>query len=328
MPSFVAAPSPDDRCRAQAHAASLTVRLSGYAFGSVTMNLYTPGLAPVRSAETTFTGDRFTLSVERQNSSGFTLDTNRHYTEVVNDDSLSTNPVTNRPFVSGYMASVNGSRAAIAGAMVEWSRTDPTDYLAGGYWLFFDAHLNEVEMGAFIDGTDYPADFASNLPMTGTATYHGLAGGLYIAAAGSDTLSPGATELGEYEGQASLTADFGTMRIYGLVDQVQIFNVVGQHANGVPYVNPYAGDAGVEMVLRPVPINQNGTFWGSNVEFASEKYTITSSSGPWAGQFSNVADRQRNPRATAGTNAGFFETVGGSRVGLTGAFYGATERFQ
>lgn len=31
------------------------------AFGSVAMNLYTPGLAPVRSAETTFTSDRFTL---------------------------------------------------------------------------------------------------------------------------------------------------------------------------------------------------------------------------------------------------------------------------
>ncbi|MCY4613135.1 MAG: hypothetical protein OXB94_05900 [Nitrospira sp.] len=205
---------------------------------------------------------------------------------------------------------------------------DRSDYLAGGYWLFFDADLNAIEMGAFIDGTDYPADFTSNLPVTGTATYRGRAGGLYVAAAGSDTLSPGATELGEYEGRAGLTADFGTMRIHGLVDQVQTFNVVGQHANGVPHVNPYLEDANMEMMLGPVSINQNGTFWGSNVEFTSDEYTITSSTGSWAGQFSNVADRQGNPRAAAGTNAGFFETAGGSRVGLTGAFYGATERFE
>ena len=149
-----------------------------------------------------------------------------------------------------------------------------------------------------------------------------------MAAAGSDTLSPGALELGEYQGQASLTADFGTMRIHGQVDQVQTFDVVGQHANGVPYVNPYLEDSDVEMVFRPVPINQNGTFWGSNVEFTSQDYTITSSSGSWAGQFSNVDDRRGAPRAVAGTNAGSFDTAGGSRVVLTGAFYGATERFQ
>lgn len=222
---------------------------------------------------------------------------------------------------------MSGARVAVAGASVEWSRTDPTDYLAGGYWLFFDAGLNAVDMGAFIDGTDYPADLTYDLPVMGTATYRGRAGGLYVAAAGSDTLSPGATELGEYEGRASLTADFGTMRIHGLVDQVQTFNVVGQHANGVPYANPYPEDAEVEMVFRPVPINQNGTFWGSNVEFTSQQYTITSSSGTWAGQFSNVEDSRGTPRAVAGTNAGSFDTVGGSRGVLTGAFYGATERF-
>lgn len=304
------------------------LRQSNPAFGSVAMNLYTPGLAPVRSAETTYTGDRFTLSVARQNGSGFTLDTNRHYTEIVDDSSLSTNPVTNRPFASGYIADVTGTRVAAAGASVEWSRTDPTDYLAGGYWLVIDAGLNGVEMGAFIDGSDYSADFVYDLPATGTATYRGRAGGLYVAAAGSDTLSPGATELGEYEGRSSLTADFGTMRIHGLVDQVQTLNVVGQHANGVSYANPNLDNTDIEMVLHPVPINQNGTFWGSNVEFTSQDYTITSSSGTWAGQFSTVDDSQGMPRAAAGTNTGYAETAGGSRFVLTGAFYGATERFE
>ena len=306
------------------------LRQSDPAFGSVGATLYSPNLSPLKKAETTFTEDRFTLSVERQNGSGFTLDTNRHYAEVVNDDSLSTNPVSNRPFAAGYMASVNGAQATVAGASVEWSRMDVTDYLAGGYWMFVDVGSNAVEMGAFIDGTDYPtpSDAAYDLPVTGTATYRGRAGGLYVAAAGTDTLSPGATELGEYEGRASLTANFGTMRINGLVDQVQTLNVVGQHANGVPYANPYLEDTDLEMVFQPVPINSNGTFFGDNVKFTSQDYTITSSSGSWAGQFSTVDDSQGNPRAAAGTNTGYGETAEGSRFILTGAFYGATERFE
>ena len=109
-----------------------TLRQSRPAFGGVAMNLYSPNLAPVRSVDTTFTGDRFTLSVRRQNGSGFTLDTDRHYAEVVSDSTTTTNPVTKRPFAAGYMLDVSGSRVAVAGASVEWSNADVTDYLAGG----------------------------------------------------------------------------------------------------------------------------------------------------------------------------------------------------
>ena len=306
-----------------------TFRQSAPAFGSVAMNLYTPSLASVRSAETTFNGDRYTLSVTRQGGSGFVLDTDRHYTEVIHDETTATNPVSNRPFVTGYMVRSDATRLAAAGGLIEWSRTDVTDYLAGGYWLYVDAGLGAVEMGAFIDGTDYSSGFAYDLPVTGTATYNGVAGGMYMAAAGSDTLSPGAIEFGEYEGSASLTANFGTMQIHGRVDNIGTYNVVGQHANGVPYSNPYLDPVDIEMVLHPAPINDNGTFAGSNVQFTSQRdYTITSSTGSWAGQFSSVDDSQGMPRAVAGTNAGYLETIGGSRAFLTGAFYGATERFE
>ena len=114
----------------------------------------------------------------------------------------------------------------------------------------------------------------------------------------------------------------------GRVDQTQIFNVVGQHANGVPYVNPGPQASDIEMIFRPVPINSNGTFFGDNVGFTSQTYNITNSSGSWAGQFSTVEDARGNPRAAAGTNTGYVETAGGSRAILTGAFYGATERFE
>ena len=310
---------------------AITGRLqqSDPAFGSVAMNLYTPGLAPVQSAETTFDGDRFTLSVRRQNGSGFTLDTNRHDAIVIDDSSISTNPVTNREFASGYMGDISGNRAVIAGALVEWSNTDYTNYLAGGYWMVYDANLPGVEMGAFIDGTDYPtpreADYT--LPVTGTATYRGRAGGLYVAASGSDASFPGSTEIGEYSGRATLTADFGTMRMGGRVDQVQAGGGIIELADGTQYAGTVEA-SDIEMHFRPVPINQNGTFWGDNVEFTSRSWNITSSSGSWAGQFSTVEDARGNPRAAAGTNTGYLETAGGSRAVLTGAFYGATERFE
>ena len=306
-----------------------SLQQSNPAFGSVAMNLYSPNLAPVRSVDTTFTGDRFTLSVRRTNGSGFTLDTNRHYTEVVSDSTTTTNLVTNRPFATGYMLDVSGTRVALAGASVEWSNADVTDYLAGGYWMTFDTSAGSVDMGAFIDGTDYPTprDAAYTLPVTGTATYNGRAGGLYVASAGTDAQLPGALEIGEYEGRATLTADFGTMRIGGRVDQVLAGGGVIELPDGTQYAATVES-TDIEMIFRPVPINQNGTFLGDNVGFTSRTYNIINSSGSWAGQFSTVEDARGNPRAAAGTNTGYLETAGGSRAVLTGAFYGATERFQ
>ena len=297
------------------------------AFGSVAMNLYSPGLAPVRSAETTFTGNRFTLSVRRQDGTGFTLDSDRHYTETVSDGSTSINPVTNRPAASGYILDATGTRFALAGAGVEWSNADYTDYLAAGYWMAFDANTNAVEMGGFIDGPDYSLDMTPSLPISGTATYRGAAGGLYVAVGGSDADVPGATEIGEYDGRLNLTADFGTMQIHGRVDQIVAGGGLVELPNGMQYISAIE-DSDIEMIFRPVPITQNGTFGEDNVEFTSRTIPITSSAGSWAGQFSNVNDANGNPRAAAGTNTGYLETAGGSRAVLTGAFYGATERFE
>lgn len=308
-----------------------TLQQSRPAFGSVGMNLYSPGMAPIQSLETTLSTalDRFTLSVERQDGTSFTLDTNRHYTEITEDSSTTTNPVTNRPFTQGYISDVSRTRGAVAGVFVEWSNADVTDYLAGGYWLTFDSSTQGVDMGAFIDGTDYPTprEASYSLPVTGTATYNGQAGGLYVASAGSDAELPGSTEIGEYSGRATLTADFGTMRIGGHVDQVYAGGgaiILGDGTQYAATVEP----SDIEMIFRPVPINQNGTFFGDNVTFTSQEYNITNSSGSWAGQFSTVEDTQGNPRAAAGTNTGYLETAGGSRAVLTGVFYGATERFE
>ena len=306
--------------------ADLVGQSSGPVFGSVVQNIYTAGLSSVSAVDTTFTGDRFTLRVSRQNGSSFNLDTDRDVVALVNELTPSTNLVTNRPGAEGYIGGESGGAFTAAGVSVEWSSTDYTDYLAGGYWLHVDTVSNNAEIGAFIDGPAFE-DLTHSLPVTGTATYDGRAGGIYLAAAGLDTALPGAFEEGEYDARTRLTANFGTMQIEGTMDDVYLYNVYGITATGQGYENLALQPAPYELSLHPAAIDANGTFWGSNMSMTHPDLTITSTTGLWVGRFSNVNDTAGNPRAVAGTNAVYFNTAGGSETVFTGAFYGATERF-
>ena len=150
-----------------------------------------------------------------------------------------------------------------------------------------------ADMGAFVDGAAYPTPNPVNysLPVTGTATYRGRAGGFYITAFGARSQAPGATEIAEYEGRAALTANFGTMQMSGRVDQVTTSRGFVELADGTQYISA-PGTSDVEMIFRPVPINSNGTFFGDNVEFTSPTIPIVSQGGSWAGQFSTIEDAQ------------------------------------
>lgn len=301
---------------------------SGPVFGSVSQNYYTAGLSAARRVNTTFTGDRFTLQVNRQDGSAVNLDSARDTVFDVVTYSPSENTVTDRPSVDGYIAKVSGNTATVAAVGVEWSSTDYTDYLAGGYWIHFDGNSNDLELGAFIDGPAFE-DLTHNLPVTGTATYNGRAGGLYLGMSGTDTVStPGTFEEGQYQGNVRLTADFGTSQISGRIYNVGVYNINGIETNGNTYFDPYLTSTDYEAHLASVSINPNGTFGGAGVRVTHPDLTITSSTGSWGGRFSNVNDSAGNPRAAAGTHAVYFTTAGGSEAILTGAFYGATEQFE
>ena len=295
-------------------------------FGSVVQSVGV-GVSQVTGVDTTFTPDRFTLRLNRQNGASTVLDSDRDYAVVINEYAPSENLVTNRPAADGYMGRESGGVTTITAVSVEWSRTDPTDYLAGGYWVHGGIDAG-IEIGAFIDGPAFD-DVALTLPATGTATYTGLAGGGYVGLAGNDQVAPAGTfEQGEYSGSVSLTADFGTSQISGRIDNIGAYNVRTVYPNGLTDFNPYLTSTAYGVTLSPVSINQNGTFWGEGVIVTHPQVTITSSTGSWAGRFSNVDDSAGNPRAVAGTNAAYMATAGGSEAIFTGAFYGATERFE
>ncbi len=290
-------------------------------FGSVAQAI-TVGLAEVSGVDTSFTGDRFTLEIKRRDGNNIRLDTDRDEVSIVTEISPSQNPVTNRPALDGYMAQSSASRLTVAGASVEWSSTDYSDYTAGGYWLHLDTVSQGVEVGAFMDGPDYES--AVNLPVTGTATYDGRAAGVYLGEYGTDLGLPrGTLEAGEYSGDLRLVANFGTNTISGDIDEIYL---EGAYLTPGGIQVPFSVSSDYRLILGATPINQNGQFTGSNVRLTHPGLNITTS-GTWAGRFSTVDDSAGNPRAVVGTHKGYTETPGGTVGIFVGAHYGATERF-
>ena len=285
-------------------------------FGSVVQTRRTDGISPATGIATTWspTDNRFTATVSRENGESLRVETRSDNSRILNTPGG--NKVTNRPAIDGVAVQIQGNAVVVGIASIEWSNADPTDYLAGGAWIYVDANGPEAEVGAFIDGPAYE-DAALTLPVTGTATYNGRAAGGYASQGGSDSTVPGAFSVGSYDGDLRLTADFGQGTINGNVSDIILRDLAGGEL-----ASRYALDLGA------VSINDNGTFSGSTLRISHPDLTFVEQEGSWAGRFANVNNAAGHPRAVAGTNQGSFTTAGGSEAVFSGAFYGATERFE
>lgn len=280
-------------------------------FGSVIQTRRTAGMPQATGIETTWdpTSGRFTATLTRDGGNPLTIDTARDLSDILAEYAPATNRVTNRPARDGIALQVDGSTVTVGVASIEWSNTNPTDYLAGGAWIHVDVSQGlEAEVGAFIDGPAFD-DVALTLPLTGEATYEGRAAGGYLSRSGTGVLGTGT-----YDGALTLTADFAQSTISGTVSQIGLVNLSG-----------VAVRSGYTAYLDPAPINQAGSFVGSGLRVVHP--TIVSSEGSWAGRFANVNDMAGNPRAVAGTTQGSFTAADGTEAIFSGAFYGATERF-
>ena len=300
------------------------------AFGSVTQsrNSNVSGIT-TDVAETTFTGDRFTLKVTREDGSSFTLDTDTDETDISSPENSTT---TGRRSQTGVVAKADATSVVAAGALVDWSSTDVTDYLAGGYWLYIEGDIASgdvtgAEIGAFVDGPELSG--MPVLPVTGTATYNGIAGGIYATRYGSDAVVPeGTYETGEYLGDISLTADFSTLNISGIIDSIQFHGAYTQTPNGMIDGPTSEPQSDYRLILDSLRVNSDGTFRGSSVRLTHPDLNITSTEGTWGGKFSTMEDSAGNPRIVAGTHGGTATTSGGSEAAFIGAFYGATNQFK
>ena len=221
-------------------------------------------------------------------------------------------------------------------ALVSWNEDDPTDYLAAGWWLHFPPGLSfrdreEAENGLFIDGPELDLSNPPLMPVDGEATYTGAMGGLYQYEFGSGW-GPlqGASEDSEYEAIVQLTANFSDNTIRGCVgcigdidtQRLYLYPILGWRRG--PLVAP---PTDYEVHLGATPFNPDGTFENTDITVTHPQRTVTQSTRLWAGQFSNVPDKDGNPRQVVGFgDAGFSEADGssGSFLGIFSTLTPAT----
>ncbi|MYB88776.1 MAG: hypothetical protein F4X93_02285 [Proteobacteria bacterium] len=296
-------------------------------FGSIVQTA-NRGLSSPVSVETVFTGARFTFLLNRRDNSTLFLDTDVDGTSVVQRFTGEENTVTNRSTTIGRIVRTNDDGVTVGSAAIEWSDDDFGNYLAGGHWIHVDAARN-VEFGAFIDGTDYKE--AVTVPVSGSATYTGRAGGMYLGTYGTELSAlygrpAGTLEAGEYLGTLHLTADFSSNMISGGVTNISLFDIAAFPESGLMSVEDRLA-SGFEIDFGTTLIKQDGQFTGTTITLRHPLLNMTSS-GSWSGRFSTVDDASGNPRAVAGTHHGHATTPEGTEAIFIGSHYGATERFQ
>lgn len=214
-------------------------------------------------------------------------------------------------------------------AVVEWDNTDPTDYLAAGWWLTYPPGVpyrayEVATRGVFLDGPELDPANPPDLPLMGTATYVGGMGGLYTYQYGRAWGElAGSSEIAEFQGLISLTADFDQNRLTGCMGCVEpIETAFGRHLSpAVPWNNPDPAALPADYDLHfEASFGANGAFEDTAIMVTHPDRTITTSAGTWQGQFSNVPDVQGNPRRVVGSTDVHFAEDDGSQGRFTGIF--------
>ena len=289
-------------------------------FGSVTQSSNGGSVAGVTgdAASASFNGRNVRLTVRRADGSRLVLDA---ATDRIGSENYA-------PIVPGYsyrgdaLLTHTATSVSVAAVYTNWNNADPTDYLAGGYWMHFSGRsdpltITGAEIGAFVDGPEISS--APTLPNLGTATYSGRAGGLYGYSYGSAT----GAEIGEFAAATTLTANFNADTISGCIGCNGGVFVTGV-ATGANGQTQTFTDVHVPARLRlgAAPIGSGGAFRNRDVVLERDDATVTQTSGSWGGRFSNVQSQAGDPRLVAGTaGAEWTEADGGQGV-VVGAWFG------
>ena len=192
--------------------------------------------------------------------------------------------------------------------------------------------FRDSERFAIIDGPELDHGVAPQLPVDGTATYMGPAGGLYAYEAGSDWgENEGTYVLEEYQGAVTLTADFADGTLKGCIgcegDLVTRRAHFGVFLGGeVSDVQAVAAD--YELHFATAIIREDGMFDRDRVTVRHPERTVTLSEGFWGGALSSRQDTDGNPRLVAGFSGVYFEESDGSAGEFVGSFVGLSQTFR
>ena len=169
-------------------------------------------------------------------------------------------------------------------AVVDWDNADATDYLAAGWWLAYppDVPAWAVETatrGVFLDGPELDPARPPALPAMGTATYVGGMGGLYTYQYGRSWGElADSSEIAEFQGLISLTADFDQNRLTGCMGCVApIETAFGRHLSpAVPWNNPDPTALPADYDLHfEASFGANGAFEDTAITVTHPDRTIT-----------------------------------------------------
>ena len=227
---------------------------------------------------------------------------------------------------------------SVAHSLLSWNPDDLTDYLMFGWWaLFPDQRLPNLSLAesvrwALVDGPELDHGIVPEVPITGTATYVGPAGGLYSYQFGSDW---GEVErawvIDEYQGTITLTADFEDGTVRGCIGCVG--DLVTQRAHfgaflGGELVDVQGLATDYELHLATAIFREDGMFERDRVTLRHPERTVTLSEGSWGGAVSSRQDTVGNPRLIGGFSGVFFEESDGSEGEFFGSFLGLSESFR
>ena len=221
---------------------------------------------------------------------------------------------------------------SLAYAAVSWDPDDPSDYLMAGWWAYFpDQHPPELDPFdaveySIIDGPEFDLAHPPEVPVTGTVSYAGLAGGVYAYVPGA-TAEEGHFVFDGWEGLATLSADFGEGTVsgcIGCVGDLTVRTAVAPASRGE--VQHDISDYELHLLEHPIG---TGLFDGAAAEVRHPPTRgVTFSDGRWGGFFSNRPDTVGNPRIFAGFGVSYFEEADGSVGQLLGSFVGLSEDFR
>ena len=296
-------------------------------FGSVTQSAGPDGSAiTTDTAQATFDGQDIRVTVTRGDGSRFTFaSTDAAWLEGSFEPSeLLISAHTN----SKYSYHTDIGSDYFHAAYIESSWGSQSDFLAGGYWLRAEGDPYDsatlYEAGAFVDGPEIDHQNPPTLPVAGTATYRGGAQGVYYHEYHGDSGVPrGTVEIGQYFSTATLTVDFAQNSIlYGCHDPSFCTKTqVSGHAvdpdgnvyefQNIPTDYVYEGTATLQA---------DGSFRSTSVTLSNATDPISSHSGSFGGQFSNIPDANGDPRLIAGTTGGKYTHADGDFGAWVGAF--------
>ncbi len=215
-------------------------------------------------------------------------------------------------------------------AAVSYDADDPADYLMAGYWAYYpDQHppdldpFDTVEY-SIVDGPEFDIEDPPEMPVAGTASYAGLAGGIYAYAPG-ETREERHFVFDGFEGLVTLDADFGAGTVGGCI------GCAGDLAIRTAIAPASRGDvqhdiSDYEIHLEEQPFG-TGHFFDGTTAVHHPARDVVFTEGEWGGRFSNRPDDAGDPRIVTGFSDAYFGEADDSVGYFFGSFVGMSEVF-